>query len=680
MSLRFLSLPNWCGNLLHRSGGHVWRQLKPLTRTACITTSTHKRMLSKIPFKWLQRFWHSRSEAATFSEPTQEFVRLNKETIENLATFLNLAEGFTIGFVEINFLADRDVLQHCLEKHPKCIDICFLEFGVNQPKLECLKDELVTCLDQISIHPDKKLVLWINGLEPAIGISDAYPLVLKDLNLVRDAFADSVPYPVLICLPNYTINRVIQYAPDFWRWKSGFFRCQTRRSTQKLALSNTIGSDRIRGSLHLEEWQNRIDTLERLAMEYCPSSGLTESELANYCRVLSELGIAFNRLGKPQKALLHLQKAIAYTGDQAALKEEKALALHELGSLKANQGEIDDAIYLYQQSLDLTEQTADIQAKAATLRKLGGMYQARGDSNTAQSLFQASLTIAEEAGNLQGIAESLDWLAGLKKDQGSIEEAIALYQKSLLLHEKIDNIQGKATALHCLGMLNANQGKIDAAIALYQQSLDIKEQIGDVQGKAATLHQLGLLKARQGNVEAAITFYQQSLNISEQIGDIKTLTATLHQLGLLKASHGEMEAAIALYQQSLDRSEQIDDVRTKATTLHQLGIFKADQGAIDAAILLFEASLKVKRASGDVSSLPPTLDWLAFIAEEQGSFPKALTYRQEAFKIAQCRDFQDAADYRHKLERLQASLAKQTSSLQLSALSPYRSLRTTRRL
>ena len=71
---------------------------------------------------------------------------------------------------------------------------------------------------------DKKLVLIIQGLEKSIGKNGDYPPVLQDLNFVRDAFTNSVPYPIVFFLPDYAIARVVKFAPDFWAWKSGFFR------------------------------------------------------------------------------------------------------------------------------------------------------------------------------------------------------------------------------------------------------------------------------------------------------------------------------------------------------------------------------------------------------------------------------------------------------------------------
>jgi tetratricopeptide (TPR) repeat protein len=194
-------------------------------------------------------------------------------------------------------------------------------------------------------------------------------------------------------------------------------------------------------------------------------------------RVLAQLGTASRNLGQIAKALDCYNQAL----DQCPTDDQhmRALLLHELGILYADRGEIEQAIALYQQSLEIQEQIGNVQGKAATLHQLGRIYANRGE----------------------------------------IEQAIALYQQSLEIQEQIGNVQGKAATLHQLGILYANRGEIEQAIALYQQSLEIKEQIGDALGKAATLQWLGWLKATKlGQIEAGLVDLSISLEILERIG------------------------------------------------------------------------------------------------------------------------------------------------------------------
>jgi hypothetical protein len=156
------------------------------------------------------------------------FVAANQQSFAELLTFIDFAdEKLTIGFVEINFATDRDILIEILQVHPQCEEIQFEIFYFADANLRFLRDAIIEKLKQIKIQPDKKLILVITGLEYSIGMYGEYPPVLQDLNFVRDAYTTSVPHPILLFLPDYALTRLAKYAPDFWSWGRGIFRFKT---------------------------------------------------------------------------------------------------------------------------------------------------------------------------------------------------------------------------------------------------------------------------------------------------------------------------------------------------------------------------------------------------------------------------------------------------------------------
>ncbi|NES23244.1 MAG: tetratricopeptide repeat protein, partial [Symploca sp. SIO3E6] len=286
-------------------------------------------------------------------------------------------------------------------------------------------------------------------------------------------------------------------------------------------------------------------------------------------RLVHNLAFAEHQLGEVEQASQDYQQALAIC--PTADEKEKSAIIHNLGSLKANTGDIPGAIALYEQSLEIKESIGDLQGKAATLHQRGILKTNTGDIAGAIALYEQSLEIKESIGNMQGKASTLHQLGSLKANTGDIPGAIALYEQSLETFESIGNLQGKASTLHNLGNLTADTGDIPGAIALYEQSLETFESIGDLQGKAATLHEMGRLKANTGDIPAAITLYEQSLEITESIGNMQGKAATLHEMGMLKANTGDIPAAITLYEQSLEITESIGNMQVKASTLAMLG-------------------------------------------------------------------------------------------------------------
>ncbi|MFM6813002.1 MAG: hypothetical protein ACKPJ4_13865, partial [Dolichospermum sp.] len=108
-------------------------------------------------------------------------------------------------------------------------------------------------------------------LEKSIGVFGEYPPFLQDLNFVRDAYKKTVPYPILFILPDYAINRLAKFAPDFWAWRSGVFRFKTLEKTRENAIAQTLESHIKIDRVEPQEKQERIEILQSLLMEYKPT-------------------------------------------------------------------------------------------------------------------------------------------------------------------------------------------------------------------------------------------------------------------------------------------------------------------------------------------------------------------------------------------------------------------------
>jgi len=292
--------------------------------------------------------------------------------------------------------------------------------------------------------------------------------------------------------------------------------------------------------------------------------------------------------------------------------------LNQLARSEQELGEVGEAQQYYQQALDNCPQPDETE-KATIIHNLAILKADQGDINQALVLYQQSLELDERIGYVPGKAATLHCLAVIYDNQGDIKQALALFQQSLELIEGIGNIQGKAATLHCLAVIYANQGDINQALALYQQSLELKEGIGDVQGKAATLYGLARIYANQGDINQALALFQQSLELTEGIGNVKGKAATLHELARIYANQGDINQALALFQQSLELDERIGDVQGKAATLHELARIYANQGDISQALALVQQSMELDERIGNV----------------QGDFDVALDYLQQALEILQ---------------------------------------------
>jgi tetratricopeptide (TPR) repeat protein len=112
-----------------------------------------------------------------------------------------------------------------------------------------------------------------------------------------------------------------------------------------------------------------------------------------------------------------------------------------------------------------------------------------GDLDGAMKLYQQSLQIDERLGNLQGKSATLYEMANVYVTHGDLDGAMTIYRRVLEIVERLGDLQGKSAALHQMAGIYVTRGDLDGAMKLYQQSLEIKEELSDLQSKSITLHE-----------------------------------------------------------------------------------------------------------------------------------------------------------------------------------------------
>lgn len=138
---------------------------------------------------------------------------------------------------------------------------------------------------------------------------------------------------------------------------------------------------------------------------------------------------------------------------------------------------------------------------------------AHGELDQAMQIFQKSLEIEEKTGNVKGKSATLHQMATIYAERNDIANAMRLYEQSLELAEKTGNLENKSATLHQIGNLFASRKDIETAVQYYQQSRAILDVLGDVQGKAMNLGMVGQVLWESGSYRDAICSHYEGLSI-----------------------------------------------------------------------------------------------------------------------------------------------------------------------
>jgi tetratricopeptide (TPR) repeat protein len=227
------------------------------------------------------------------------------------------------------------------------------------------------------------------------------------------------------------------------------------------------------------------------------------------------------------------------------------------------------------------KQVAGTQEKGRLLTILGYSQQALGQIDRAIELHQEALEIANRAGDRPCEIANLNHLSRIAIGQKDYPQAISLSQRALILARQTGDKLGEANALTNVGYSEvlAAHAKDLMDEAVYEQNisyldrgLKLAETLDDKQSLALGYHSLGLAYLTIQQPEKAIEYLQLGTKAAQAVGDLYLQGLNLTYLAEAHHSLGKNKTAIfysclAMYQ------------------LHQIGAKEWRQGASLATVL-----------------------------------------------------------------------------------------------
>ena len=440
----------------------------------------------------------------------------NQEVFQFLLAFVQMSRGLKIGFIEVNFPPDIDKVITALAENPKCASIQLAVLRFNDHDMRFLLEGIKAELLKISIAPDKKLVLILQGLEKAIAYSGDNPPILTNLNYARDAFPIAVPHPLLFALPDYAVTRFAQFAPDFWAWTSSTFKFQTLPETRdRLTAEVSNFSHNPDRYFTKPEQGDRIDLLERLLQEYSED---TEASSRTRLELLNQLGQAHQSIREFEKAKFYFQQAIELS-NEIDDKRSEAEALYELGMVYLSQREFKQARLLYEKSLNLKTQIGDRRNSAANYHQLGIVAQELREYGEARQNYQQALAIYIEFGDLYSQAKTHHNLGAVAQELQEYGEARQNYQQALAIFIEFGDRYSQASTYHQLGIVAQALREYGEARQNYQQALAIYIEFGDRYSQSSTYEGLGFVAEKLEEFPEAKNNFLQALRIRHEFND-----------------------------------------------------------------------------------------------------------------------------------------------------------------
>ncbi|CAF1168642.1 unnamed protein product [Adineta steineri] len=190
------------------------------------------------------------------------------------------------------------------------------------------------------------------------------------------------------------------------------------------------------------------------------------------------LGLLLDQMGEFNKA----QEVFEILLHQRTDESDKASVYHQLGSIKRNQGEYQEALTYYEKSLAIYQKTlpSNHLNLGASYVNIGNVYYNMGDYPKALSYYEKALAIQQKTlpSSHTGLASSYIGIGLVYDKMGDYPKALSSHEKALAIKQQLllSNHPDLGASYNNIGLVYENMGNYSKAHSFYERAVQIAQQ------------------------------------------------------------------------------------------------------------------------------------------------------------------------------------------------------------
>jgi tetratricopeptide (TPR) repeat protein len=222
-------------------------------------------------------------------------------------------------------------------------------------------------------------------------------------------------------------------------------------------------------------------------------------------------------------------------------------ALHILGHIQIDAGDLDAAHASFEESLSLFRGVGDGWNLAQPLKDLGLIAARRGDYAAARPMYEESLGFLLGTGDKVQLVDSLNRVGELDLLIGAPEAAQARFESALAIARDVDNKTLVVETLMRFVELAEGRGNFTEARRLLDEALTLARSAQHQRLVAGILHNLAYVELQEGQCEKAAAMLVGALRIHKSLDRELGIVQNMLGFAALACDRGQFELAARLF-------------------------------------------------------------------------------------------------------------------------------------
>ncbi|CAF4033665.1 unnamed protein product [Rotaria sordida] len=355
------------------------------------------------------------------------------------------------------------------------------------------------------------------------------------------------------------------------------------------------------------------------------------------------LGMFLIKLGKFDKAEQVYKTLFSLTTDD----NEQALLYHQLGLIKRNQGDYEEALSSYEKALEVYQKILpeDHPDLATSYNNIGQVYNNIGQYSKALSFNQKSLEIYQKTlpSNHSSLAISYNNIGLVQTYMGDYSKALESHKQALEIEQDSlpPNHPYLAISYNNIGLVYKNMGDHSKALESHEKALEIEQKTlpSNHPSLAISYNNIGLLHDNMGEYSKALEFYEKTLEIYQKTlpSNHPNLATSYNNIGSVYKNLGEYSKALLFYEKTLDIEEKSlpSNHPNLAISYSNIGIVYNNMGEYSKALESHEKALEIRQQSlpSGHRILAISYSNLGSVYDTMGKYTEALFYYEKTLEI-----------------------------------------------